>query len=72
MVFIILFVELWILFYNFLKLVHIMVLIEKVHFDVNKPQNHNIYISNLKNKYIMIYDGNKWECKDRENQNIDR
>jgi hypothetical protein len=49
-----------------------MVLIEKVHFDVNKPQNHNIYISNLKNKYIMIYDGNKWECKDRENQNIDR
>ena len=46
-------------------------LIEKIHFDVNKPENHNVYISNLKNKYVMIYDGNKWECKDRENQIID-
>ena len=36
-------------------------LIEKVHFDINKPENHNIYISNLKNKYVMIYDGNKWK-----------
>ena len=43
-------------------------LIEKVHFDINKPENHNIYISNLKNKYVMIYDGNKWECKDRDEQ----
>tara|TARA_B100000902_G_scaffold398461_1_gene465305 strand:+ start:1441 stop:2373 length:933 start_codon:yes stop_codon:yes gene_type:complete len=43
-------------------------LIEKVHFDVNKPENHNLYISNLKNKYVMMYDGNKWECKDRDEQ----
>ena len=43
-------------------------LIEKIHFDKNKPQNHNVYISNLKNKYIMIYDGNKWVCKDRDEQ----
>ena len=43
-------------------------LIEKVHFDINKPENHNIYISNLKNKYVMIYDGNKWKCADREEQ----
>ena len=43
-------------------------LIKKVHFDVNKPENHNVYISNLKNKYVMMYDGNKWECKDREEQ----
>ena len=43
-------------------------LIEKVHFDVNKPENHNIYISNLKNKYIMLYDGTKWNCADRDEQ----
>jgi len=43
-------------------------LIEKVHFDANKPENHNVYISNLRNKYVMIYDGNKWKCKDREEQ----
>ena len=43
-------------------------LIEKVHFDVNKPENHNIYISNLKNKYVMMYDGNKWKCADRDEQ----
>ena len=43
-------------------------LIEKVHFDANKPENHNVYISNLKNKYVMMYDGNKWQCKDRDEQ----
>jgi hypothetical protein len=43
-------------------------LIKKVHFDENKPENHNVYISNLKNKYVMMYDGNKWECKDRDEQ----
>jgi|SaaInlStandDraft_6_1057023.scaffolds.fasta_scaffold06199_2 hypothetical protein len=43
-------------------------LIEKVHFDENKPENHNIYISNLKNKYVMMYDGNKWNCKDKEEE----
>jgi len=43
-------------------------LIEKIHFDKKKPENHNVYISNLKNKYVMIYDGNKWICNDREEQ----
>ena len=43
-------------------------LIKKVHFDVNKPENHNVYISNLKNKYVMMYDGNKWKCADRDEQ----
>jgi hypothetical protein len=35
-------------------------LIKKIHFDPQRPENHNVYISNIKNKYIMIYDGNKW------------
>jgi len=43
-------------------------LIEKIHFDKKKPENHNVYISNLKNKYVMIYDGSKWICNDREDQ----
>jgi len=41
-------------------------LIEKIHFNPHKPENHNIYISNLKNNYVMIYNGNKWMINDRE------
>ena len=35
-------------------------LIKKIHFDPKRPENHNIYISNIKNKYVMIYDRDKW------------
>ena len=41
-------------------------LIEKIHFNPKKPENHNIYISNLKNNYVMIYNGNKWMLNDRD------
>ena len=41
-------------------------LIEKIHFDKDKPENHNIYISNLRNKYLMMYDKKKWETKNRD------
>ena len=41
-------------------------LIKKIHFNPKKPENHNIYISNLKNNYVMIYNGNKWMINDRE------
>ena len=37
-----------------------------IHFDPKKPENHNIYISNLKNGYIMVYDDGKWDTKNRE------
>ena len=40
-------------------------MIKKIHFDPLKPENHNIYISNIKNKYIMVYDGDKWNIQDR-------
>jgi hypothetical protein len=40
--------------------------VEKVHFDENAPQNHNICISNLRSKYISIHDGNKWVTKMRD------
>jgi len=41
-------------------------MIKKIHFDPKKPENHNIYISNMKNTYIMIWDGKKWNIKDRQ------
>ena len=31
-----------------------------LHFDKNKPENHNIYIPNIKSKFIMIFDGEDW------------
>ena len=30
-------------------------LIEKIHYNKAKPENMNIYISNLKDKYLMVY-----------------
>jgi hypothetical protein len=39
-------------------------LIKTIHFDPSKPHNHNIYISNLKNNYVMVFDGDKWNIRD--------
>ena len=44
-------------------------LIEKVHFNPEKPENMNIYIPSLKDKYIMMYEDNKWMCANREELN---
>lgn len=41
-------------------------LIKKIHFNPNKPENHNIYISNIKNNYVMLYDGIKWNLQNRD------
>ena len=35
-------------------------LIEKIHFNPEKPENMNLYISNIKSKHIMMYKDNKW------------
>ena len=45
-------------------------LIKRIHFNPKKPENHNIYISNIRNKYIMVYDGNKWNLSN-QNETID-
>jgi len=37
-------------------------LTDAVHFDPDKPENHNVYISNLKNKYAMIFRNGSWEA----------
>jgi hypothetical protein len=39
---------------------------ESLHFDKNKPENHNVYISNMRDDYILMYDGAKWRLKNRE------
>ena len=43
-------------------------LIEKVHFNADKPENMNIYLSNIKGKYIMIFKDNEWQIKDKKTQ----
>ena len=35
-------------------------LIDAVHFNPKYPEYHNVYISSMKNKYAMMYDGNDW------------
>jgi hypothetical protein len=41
-------------------------LISLVHLNPEHPENMNIYISNLKDKYIMVYTGDTWELKNRQ------
>jgi len=43
-------------------------MIEKIHFNPAKPENMNIYISNMKDKYLTIYDGQNWNLA---NKNIE-
>ena len=53
-----------------IKKVNLCVLdiIEKIHFNPDKPENMNIYISNLKDKYIMIYENDNWIIKNKLNE----
>jgi hypothetical protein len=44
----------------------VMGLIEKVHFNPEKPENMNVYISNMKDKYMMIYQNNKWMLTNKD------
>jgi hypothetical protein len=46
----------------------VMKLIEKIHFNPNKPENMNIYISNMKDKYLMVYDGVNWNLANKRDE----
>jgi hypothetical protein len=46
-------------------------MIEKVHFNPLKPENMNIYISNIKEKYILVYDGANWNLANKKDE-LDR
>jgi len=41
-------------------------LIEKTHYDPEKPENKNIFISNLRDKYVMTWNGKRWDVKNRD------
>lgn len=41
-------------------------LTEAVHFNPKYPENHNIFISNMKNKYAMMFDGTEWTLTTKE------
>jgi len=43
----------------------VLTLIEKIHFNPDKPENMNVYISNMRDKYAMCYEGNKWTLKNK-------
>lgn len=47
----------------------VMNLIEKVHYNPDKPENMNIYISNMKDKYLMVYEDGKWLLKNKKEIN---
>lgn len=36
-------------------------MIEKVHFNPKKPENRNLYIPNIKDKYVMMYEDGNWK-----------
>ena len=41
-------------------------LIEKIHFNPEYPENHNIKITNKKEPYIKVRKNNKWELQDKK------
>jgi hypothetical protein len=45
-------------------------LTELINFNPKYPEYHNVYISNMKSKYAMKYDGNEWTLV-RKNDLID-
>ena len=52
------------------SLMSIPLMIEKIHFSEDNPENHNIYIPNIKNKFAMLYNGKEWSLHNR-NEVID-
>ena len=46
----------------------VKMLVQKVHFCKNKPENMNIYISNIKDKYAIVYNDNQWQITNKKEQ----
>ena len=43
-------------------------MVKMIHFNPNKPENMNVYIPNIKDKYILIFNGNEWQLKNRSKE----
>ena len=37
-----------------------------LHFNKNSPENHNIYINNIRNKFIMVYKKDNWNLTNQD------
>jgi hypothetical protein len=46
-------------------------LMESIHFNKNKPENHNIYISNLRDNHVLVYNGTEWQLRERDDVLLD-
>jgi len=46
-------------------------LIEKIHFDPNHPENHNIKITNKKLPYLKVLKNDKWQLVNKKNELLD-
>ena len=44
----------------------VILLVREVHYNDNKPEHYNVYISNKRSGDIIIYNGNKWVSKDKK------
>ena len=53
---------------NLLKVPFVAIpkMIEEVHFSDKKPENNNIKIQNKKEKYVKVYQDDKWIYKDKK------
>jgi uncharacterized C2H2 Zn-finger protein len=40
-------------------------LIKAIHFNKDRPENHNVYISNMRDKYVMVFDGDRWKLANK-------
>ena len=40
-------------------------IMKQIHFNPQKPENMNIYIPNIKDKYLLIFNENEWQIKSR-------
>ncbi len=41
-------------------------LIQRIHFNENMPENHNILMSNYHSKVLEVFNGKKWENVDED------
>ncbi len=45
--------------------------IEKIHFDELTPENHNICLTNMKSRYMHVFENDNWVLKEK-NDIVDR
>ena len=41
-------------------------MIEKVHFNPKKPENRNLFIPSMKDKYVMVYEDGNWKLNHKK------